>query len=272
MVPFLLLVFVLLAVPAEAAVLRGTIYDLSLDKAHDVTVDISTLPQQRYLSKDGTYSFKVAAGNYTLKAQQYKDETVIAQANEQVIIQDTSDYHLDLVLFPVVESQDELLGDAIFDIEKIAMENKTPWWAWAMGAVLLIVIVASSTYLYTMRQRKTPNVILSSSIVREVDKVTLEKALSAKNSTMIEPPKEELKADVPKDDLQAIVSFIEKEGGRTTQKELRKSFPYSEAKISLMLAELEHKGTLEKIKKGRGNILILKNQEISMQQHAPSEQ
>ena len=36
----------------------------------------------------------------------------------------------------------------------------------------------------------------------------------------------------------------------------------SEAKISLMIAELEHKGLVEKIKKGRGNIVVLKKNEI----------
>ena len=59
-------------------------------------------------------------------------------------------------------------------------------------------------------------------------------------------------------DLEKIIKIIKQEGGRTTQKEIRKEIPLSEAKISLMIAELEHKGIIEKIKKGRGNIIILK--------------
>lgn len=59
-------------------------------------------------------------------------------------------------------------------------------------------------------------------------------------------------------DLEQIIKLIKQEGGRTTQKDIRKHIPLSEAKISLMLAELEHKGIIEKIKKGRGNIVILK--------------
>ncbi|MFC1769333.1 helix-turn-helix transcriptional regulator, partial [Nanoarchaeota archaeon] len=51
---------------------------------------------------------------------------------------------------------------------------------------------------------------------------------------------------------------FKKEGGRTTQKDIRKNFPQSEAKVSLMVTDLEHKGYLEKIKKGRGNVIILK--------------
>ena len=36
-------------------------------------------------------------------------------------------------------------------------------------------------------------------------------------------------------------------------------FPDSEAKISLVLTELEAKGKIKKIKKGRGNIIIWNN-------------
>ena len=59
-------------------------------------------------------------------------------------------------------------------------------------------------------------------------------------------------------DLEKIIKIIKQEGGRTTQKEIRKQIPLSEAKISLIITELEHKGIIEKIKKGRGNIIILK--------------
>lgn len=60
------------------------------------------------------------------------------------------------------------------------------------------------------------------------------------------------------DDLENLMKIIKKQGGRTTQKEIRKEIPLSEAKISLMIAELEHKGIIEKIKKGRGNIIKIK--------------
>lgn len=58
-------------------------------------------------------------------------------------------------------------------------------------------------------------------------------------------------------ELKELYNHI-KQKGRTTQKEIRKAFSrYSEAKISLMLAELESKKLIRKIKKGRGNIIIL---------------
>ena len=36
-----------------------------------------------------------------------------------------------------------------------------------------------------------------------------------------------------------------------------KEMPYSEAKVSLMVTELEERGLLRKFKRGRGNVLVL---------------
>ena len=58
-------------------------------------------------------------------------------------------------------------------------------------------------------------------------------------------------------DTDKILLILKKHGGRATQKDIRKEIPLSEAKISLMIAELEADGKIRKIKKGRGNILVL---------------
>lgn len=59
------------------------------------------------------------------------------------------------------------------------------------------------------------------------------------------------------EDLHQLFLFIKKHK-RTTQKEIRKQFPLSEAKISLMIADLESRDKIKKIKKGRGNLIIIK--------------
>ncbi|MBU0461991.1 MAG: transcriptional regulator, partial [Nanoarchaeota archaeon] len=64
--------------------------------------------------------------------------------------------------------------------------------------------------------------------------------------------------EIESDYEKLIVGMLHKNEGRITQKELRKEIPLSEAKISLLISELEHKSKIEKIKKGRGNIIILK--------------
>jgi uncharacterized membrane protein len=52
-----------------------------------------------------------------------------------------------------------------------------------------------------------------------------------------------------------VLAFI-RSHKRVTQKEIRKSFPMSEAKISLIITDLESQGKVRKIKKGRGNVII----------------
>ena len=59
-------------------------------------------------------------------------------------------------------------------------------------------------------------------------------------------------------DLEAELLLYVKEKKRTTQKDIRKEFPYAEATISLTLTAHEHKGHIEKVKKGRGNVILYK--------------
>ena len=63
--------------------------------------------------------------------------------------------------------------------------------------------------------------------------------------------------DLDKDEADDVLKFIKKEGGRTTQKDIRKNLGLSEAKASLIVTELEHKKKVKRIKKGRGNVIIL---------------
>lgn len=65
------------------------------------------------------------------------------------------------------------------------------------------------------------------------------------------------KSSVLDEDLIKVLEFLKENDGRVTQKELREQFPVSEAKVSLMISDLESKGLVRKIKKGRGNIIVL---------------
>jgi len=62
-------------------------------------------------------------------------------------------------------------------------------------------------------------------------------------------------------DLQEVMDIIRGQGGRITQKELRSRLKYSEGKVSLMLTDLERRGLVEKFKRGRGNVIIIKEEE-----------
>jgi len=71
--------------------------------------------------------------------------------------------------------------------------------------------------------------------------------------------RKESNLDKIKPDLKLILSILDEEGGRITQKDLRKRLGWSESKTSLALSELEKRGLIERYKVGRGNVIYLKD-------------
>ena len=216
---------------ASAATIYGSVYDFSLDKVSNARVEINTSPKQFLIAKNGSYSFSVPNGAYTIKAQLIQKNTVVASVQENITIKQDGSYVLDLILFPDVE---EGIENPNLNINGNVIDtNASKNYYWIL-IVLLLIIAAVSAYYFKrkQKQKKLPG----------------------------EEPKESKKSEEKDEynDLDQVIKIIRNEGGRATQKDIRKQIPLSEAKISLMIAELEHKGLVEKIKKGRGNIIILK--------------
>jgi uncharacterized membrane protein len=222
----------LIASPVLGATIHGTVYDLDLNTVQAV-VEISTTPRQVMVAKNGTYSFNVAQGNYTISANYTK---LLLATTESIIVNKEGDYILDLILFPDLSEEESLMNETL---EVIEYDEPTApkYWMWAFPVLILLAVVA----LLYWKKKKHPESKKESA--KPADKSASPEKLEAKPAQ--------------KADLAEIIAFIKKEGGRTTQKDLRKAIPYSEAKISLMIAELESKGKVKKIKKGRGNIIIL---------------
>ena len=217
----IILILMLLLFPqlVFSATIYGTIYDYSLDKAKDVRVEIDTEPRQFYISKNGSYAFNVPNGDYKVEAKQYVRSLLKASVSENITIKDEGSYVLDLILFSNIE-EDELEDDInIID----PYPEKTMNFVFPLILILFIIVI----FVFYKNKKKISG-------------------------------KEEKTEEQFEDNLERIIKIIKEEGGRTTQKHIRKQIPLSEAKISLMIDELEHKGIIEKIKKGRGNIIILK--------------
>lgn len=214
--------FLLLSYWVSAATLYGSIYNINLDKVEDAVVAVSTEPRQTYVAKNGTYMFKVHPGQYTIAA--FKGDGDNLELVQNIIIKEEGEYVLDLILFPSIKEEEELLNITQYDFGEEYFEEKdnTSYWIIAITGIVSFLIIA---YL----------------ILR---------------------PKQEKKGAKPElteeDDVKKIIGFIRQQGGRTTQKDIRKQFPSSEAKISLIVTELEKKGVIEKIKRGRGNIIKLR--------------
>lgn len=218
------LIAVILIQIASAATIYGNVYDFSLNNVNNARVEIDTSPKQFLVARNGSYSFNVPNGAYTIKAQFIQKNTSIASVQENITITQDGSYVMDLILFPDVE---EGVENPNLDINGNVIDaNASESYYWIL-IVLLLIIVTAAVYYFNRKRKK----LASEETKEEKDEYN---------------------------DLDQVIKIIKNEGGRATQKDIRKQIPLSEAKISLMIAELEHNGLVEKIKKGRGNIIILK--------------
>jgi uncharacterized membrane protein len=214
-----LILLILLAAPVSAATLSGTAYTQDLQVAKYALFSINTTPQQRLLMANGTYQVSVPPGAYELKAT-INIEGKNYEDSLVVQVRDTGSYTYDFILFQVQNSTAETLPP--LDQDLVFDQATTTSIGWIPAALLLVILILLVVFLSRRRWWKSAS----------------EPIMAA--------------------DLQGVLKAIKDEGGRTTQRELRKHIPCSEAKLSLMLTELEAKGKIQKIKKGRGNLIVLK--------------
>jgi len=206
---------------ATAATIQGTVYDLSLNKVSKSIVEVDSTPNQRLVTIEGKYSFNLPKGNYIITASANGEF-----AKENISIADEGTYNLDLFLFPSLD--EDITQDISIDVLN---EDKNQTIYYIIIAAALFLITAFAAYKFRHKLQK---------------KEAIEK--------LGEPPENMI------DDKIKIINIIRRHGNRTTQKDIRKEISFSEAKVSLVIAELEHEGMVKKIKKGRGNIIILNEQ------------
>lgn len=221
---FVLLALLLLP-GAFGATIAGTAYTETLETAQFAILSINTTPQQRMLLSTGIYNLSVPPGTYLLRAT-LKEDGVRYEDELQITVVDDGTYAYDLILFRAEPNATEEFPD----ISDITIPDAGPGWR-PVALVLLLLFLMGLAFVLSRRrwwQRGTAQ------------------------------PPDTAPGPGEKDDLARIIAIIRDEGGRTTQKELRRHLPYSEAKISMMVAELESEGRVRKIRKGRGNIIVLK--------------
>jgi len=222
-----LLLFCLVIPFVNAATLHGAVYDFELKPALNAIVFVNSNPEQRFVAKDGTYSFTLEKGSYVVRAVLAENKEVIASTQETVSIRQDGDFTLDLVLFPTFGDLESLLNQT--SIEVPVEEDSIPVWSLVILGLLFLAVLV----FFLFRKNK---------------KIESKEKLVEKESV-----KETLDDDLGKD----ILKIVKEEGGRILQKEIRKRSKFSEAKISLVISQLESEGRIKKIKKGRGNIIVL---------------
>jgi uncharacterized membrane protein len=202
--PLILVILLLLPIPVLADTIYGTVYHWYTLEPTEAVVTIKNGVEQRMVTLNGSYSFEVKPGKYTIIA---KSKNLIAVENVTV----EGNTRFDLILFPELEIPEE-----VPEIPEMPEEKDYSYFA-------IFVCLAGIMAIAVLKKRKKK------------------------------------KEEIFPEDLKAVVEVIKANGGRITQKELRKRLGYSEAKMSLIIADLERRGIVEKVRKGRGNIIFLKN-------------
>ncbi|MBW2971934.1 hypothetical protein KY359_02760 [Candidatus Woesearchaeota archaeon] len=268
----LILAFALLLILADlaaAATLHGKIYDIELNELDNVIVEVDSEPKQRYVSKDGGYSFELNPGDYTVTANYSADEWRTYTAVEEISITQDGDYVFDLFLFPGFDTEDgDMLTETdLLDVPETVIDENGKVSGLTIAIIVVIVILALLVIYYLVgraKEKEEKEELEEAEKVEERARTALKEELEdagLRNHELHKKQGKKTKHEALDDaDLNKVIEIIKREGGRTTQKELRKHIPLSEAKISLMISELEHKKIIQKVKKGRGNILILKRQ------------
>ncbi|ADC64854.1 conserved hypothetical protein [Ferroglobus placidus DSM 10642] len=213
------MLFLLLIKLSSAAIIEGKVYSWeNFEPLSNVIVEINTTPEQKILSKDGSYSFNVTPGSYKIVAKYYEDGELVMMAEENVTVVKEGVYRIDLLLVPVIEIEEPKLGNITFEEVEVKEEKD-------VTIYYSLLLLAAPIFYFALRMKRAKE--------------------------------EEIREELP-EDLKRVVEEIKAAGGRITQKELRERLGVSEAKLSLMLADLERRGIIEKYKKGRGNVIFLK--------------
>jgi uncharacterized membrane protein len=222
---YLIFLFIIISLPyAQGATIKGTAYDwFSMEPLGGVVIEVNSTPPQQVVARDGSYSLELPVGSYQITARYYRYGVLEYYAEENISVVGDGVFILDLIMLPALE-EERLLPPELLELEELADNQRGRRDAYLLAAVLLVSI----SFLIFMAKRWRGE-------RRERIRVG---------------------GGLP-EDLKEVLAVIQAKGGRVTQTELRKKLPYSEAKISLMLSDLESRGIIRKIKKGRGNIIIL---------------
>jgi len=217
-----------------SATIHGKVFDYNFRLATNSVVKINTVPEQRIVAVDGSYSFMVPVGEYTITAF-VNDETeqLVYFVEDNISVVGEGDYVRDLILFPY-EDLGEL--DLNGDFDEVIIEDEKG------GSALLIIFYVLGGAVLIMALLV---LVFGGKKGKKKEKPEAQGVETVKTIGTGEEP----------DELDKVLAFI-KAHKRVTQKDIRKEFPLSEAKISLIITDLESQGKIRKIKKGRGNIVI----------------
>ncbi|MBM3282364.1 MAG: hypothetical protein FJY86_03425 [Candidatus Diapherotrites archaeon] len=263
---FLLMAGIVLFPSVNAATISGTVYDgLTLEVKENSIITIDTTPAQTKVSKDGSYSFDAGEGTYTLVAEYQENGIMLQRAENPITILEGGTYTIDLIMLPE-------LGDV--PNEPLPNEEKplTIWDQLLAGPVIWLVLLGIvlgvggyaivNTRVHVWKAKKSTHNTEKNENEKSKQENENKKNTQGENTEKNHSAAEE---KVELDNYaKEMIQHLKRGGNRLTQKELREKVTIGEAKVSLVVSELESEKIIKKIKKGRANILILTEKGIRL--------
>ncbi|RNI08203.1 hypothetical protein EDD83_07115 [Methanohalophilus euhalobius] len=252
----------------ETATVHGSLYNwYTLEPQEDVILEINTTPAQTIVASNGIYAFNLEPGSYLIEARGYENGTLTSYSEEEITIKRQGDYVIDILLYPAYEEDIDDINDtelnnltaSVEEGTKIVEEKSDDKDNYSYLLILIIPLLIVAIYFYRHNRedynQKPVTTIPDLSDVEQAPDVAPPDEMPHE----VKPEEADKKEEELPADLKEILTIIKKAGGRITQKDLRQKLNCSEGKASLMIADLQRRGLIDKFKKGRGNILVLKD-------------
>jgi uncharacterized membrane protein len=229
---------------ADMATVHGVIYEWdTFEPLENVIVEVNSTPPQSMLARYGLYSFNLVPGNYVISASYYLNNTLVRYTQEEITISDSGDYVIDIILLPAY-SDTGMNGTEFAELDELAdlaeNDEENSSFSYGTNSLLVLTVLAIGTGAYLLARRRK-------GYTREEGDIPTDEASFSVSDEYAAMP----------DDLREMVGIISRHGGRITQKDLRGALKHSEAKVSLMVSDLENRGIIQKFKKGRGNVIVI---------------
>ncbi|UZE94121.1 MAG: winged helix-turn-helix transcriptional regulator [Candidatus Pacearchaeota archaeon] len=227
--------FTILLTQAQAATVYGSIYGPDLELAIKTIVEINSTPKQSIVAHDGTYSFTVPEGTYEIEAF-YSTQGILLYDKETITLPAEGNFVLDLILFETLDIEELEFDESELKMIEDLLKERSKVNIWLIiGIIIAITIIGFIIYLISRKSKSK----------KKIKKRKKKRKVKEK----IKPVGDEV--------MTAVLKILKREK-RVTQKAIRKELGISEAKASLVIADLEDQGKVKKIKRGRGNIIIYK--------------
>ncbi|MFH1442746.1 MAG: hypothetical protein ABIG96_01815 [Candidatus Micrarchaeota archaeon] len=237
-----------LAALPSAARIQGYTYDFyTLDLLNNTFIEIDSNPPQQVIARNGFYSLTIPPGNYVLEGKYLLRGEITLYTIEYLNISSDGTFELDLLLEPA--------GNSTYDffIPDVDEPNGNADYNFLLALIGIGLIL----FLIYYDRKRHIRFTEKSAVQRELEHEKKAEAAAGQKapSDPLEPIKMAASELYLTDEAKEVLDAIRKSEGRIQQKELRKIFKFSEAKMSNLLDDLEEAGKIRRIKKGRGNII-----------------